>query len=79
MKFPFPLLPAADFCRIPIDRISADSRLREDFGVDGDDACELMTAFVQRFNVRWGAYSHDRYFDGEGFEREVGPLAREQR
>jgi len=34
------------------EKIKADSRLREDLHVDGDDAYDLLTAFMKEFNVR---------------------------
>jgi len=42
----------ADKAGVRRDRITAGSRLREDLGVDGDDAYDLLIAFADRFNVR---------------------------
>jgi hypothetical protein len=69
------ILWLADFCRLPIETITSSSRLREDLGVDGDDATELMTDFVRRFKVGWGTYHHDSYFYPEGFDF-TAPLQR---
>src|SRR5208282_1188164 len=46
-------------------RITAGSRLREDLGVDGDDAYDLLIAFAEKFHVRNGGFVFSDHFGPE--------------
>lgn len=48
-------------------RITPDTRLRTDLGVDGDDAVELLEKFADRFEVNMSAFQFAKYFGSEGF------------
>lgn len=41
--------------------------LRWDIGIEGDDADEVLLAFIKAFNVQPGNFRLDRHFGGEGF------------
>jgi Protein of unknown function (DUF1493) len=47
------------------NRIGANSRLREDLHVDGDDASDLLIAFSRRFSVRDGDFVLTDHFGPE--------------
>lgn len=53
---------------LPIEKIKLSSRLREDLGMDGDDAVEFFTEINQRFGMDLSTLQADwqRYFSPEG-------------
>ena len=42
----------ADKVGVRHNKVTKDSRLREDLGVDGDDAYDLLIVFAKKFHVR---------------------------
>ncbi len=55
----------ADEVGVRRDKVT-DSRLREDLGVDGDDAHDLLIAFAKRFHVRDENFVVTDHFGPEG-------------
>jgi hypothetical protein len=55
----------AEFWRGPGARLSAETSVNDDLGVDGDDGVEFMQAFSGRFAVDLTAFPHDKYFGPE--------------
>ena len=51
---------------VGIERISLDSRIAQDFGVDGDDGVELLDNYSKKFNVDLSQFNYDEYFGPEG-------------
>ena len=56
----------------PLDRVQMETRPSEDLGVDGDDAVELLEAFVERFGVDLSELRFDRHFAPEGLPFSAG-------
>ena len=54
------------------DKVSADTRLYADLGLNGDDAGKFITAFAAKYDVDMGAFVWLRYFDNEGSDL-MGP------
>ncbi|MDH4226250.1 MAG: DUF1493 family protein [Deltaproteobacteria bacterium] len=54
-----------DVLGIEKDKISPNTRINYDLGVDGDDGIELMDAFFERFSVQPGDFSYAKYFGPE--------------
>ena len=50
----------------PFEKIHAETRLREDLGIEGDDASELLTAFAKRFGLSMEGFIFLDHFDWEG-------------
>lgn len=50
------------------DKVNPADRLEDDLHVTGDDAAELIEAFVTRFNIKNGDFVFQRYFDEEGYD-----------
>jgi acyl carrier protein len=48
------------------ERVTPETRLLHDLGIDGDDAVELLLAFEQRFGVDLAALQFGRHFGPEG-------------
>jgi acyl carrier protein len=46
-------------------RLSPNTRLNQDLGVDGDDGLEFMSAFSHRFGVNMSAFEASQYFGPE--------------
>jgi len=55
----------AEFWREPVDRLSAETSVNDDLGMDGDDGVEFMLAFGERFAVDLTAFPLDKYFGPE--------------
>jgi acyl carrier protein len=53
---------------LPVERITPSSRLREDLGMDGDDAIEFFLELNQRFGTNLSTLEENwsRYFSSEG-------------
>jgi acyl carrier protein len=51
----------------PPEKISLETSLRKDIGVDGDDAEELMERFSKTFQVDMKEFQIDRYFYPEHY------------
>jgi hypothetical protein len=49
------------------DQVNPWDRLEEDLHVSGDDAAELIEAFVKRFKIENGDFTFQRYFFEEGY------------
>ena len=64
----------ADHLAVPISKISATSRIGEDFGVDGDDALELLQAYSEKFGVDCKGFDIKRYFGPEAGINVLGPI-----
>lgn len=47
-------------------KLSLDTRLREDLGIEGDDAYDFFVAFEERFQVNLENLSLGKYFGPEG-------------
>lgn len=57
----------ADHRGIPEHRITLDSTLFADLGLDGDDAEEFFADFFRKFQVDPARFDITRYFGGEGW------------
>ena len=60
---------AARQCGITVEKVDLLSRLREDLGLDGDDAAEFFDAFIKEFGVNLDALRGKRWrrhFRSEG-------------
>lgn len=55
----------AEFCQIPESEITIETRLRQDLGIDGDDASDFMVAFGDKFHVDLSKFNFDDYFFDE--------------
>ena len=55
----------ADFRGQRPERLSAATRLREDLGIDGFDAEDILIAYRERFGVDMTAFEYDRHFGPE--------------
>ena len=55
----------AEFWLEPKGRLSAETSVNDDLGMDGDDGIEFMQAFSVRFGVDLSAFPHDKYFGPE--------------
>jgi acyl carrier protein len=55
----------AEFWGEPENRLSAETSVNDDLGMDGDDGVEFMLAFGERFAVDLTAFPHDKYFGPE--------------
>ena len=53
------------FCSVNQKKITMMTSLRDDLGVDGEDAEELMLAYSKKFNVDLSNFKFDRYFCSE--------------
>ena len=62
----------AEFRNEPESRLTGETSLNEDLGVDGDGGIELLQAFSARFAVDLSAFPHDKYF---GPEASATPLS----
>src|SRR5215213_11474871 len=62
----------AEFWGEPINRLTAETSVNEELGMDGDDGAEFMRAFGERFAVDLAAFPHDKYF---GPEASATPLS----
>ncbi|MFN5301649.1 MAG: DUF1493 family protein, partial [Pseudanabaena sp.] len=49
----------------PIDKITLQTRLREDLGLDGDDVEEFCTGLTDRFKVNLEGFDFYQYFRDE--------------
>jgi len=54
--------------QVPTDTLKAHTRLVHDLGIAGDDAVELMEAYVERFSVDCQGLIFENYFPCEGFD-----------
>ena len=52
---------------MPVERISLHSSLRDDLGMEGDDAVEFFRRFVREFGVDLSGMRWRRHFCDEGF------------
>ncbi len=50
---------------VETSRLTAETRLGEDLGVDGDDAADLLAKFADRFQVDLTGFEFDRHFGPE--------------
>jgi hypothetical protein len=48
------------------DRLLLDADLRKDLGVDGDDAYQLLEAYMKEFSVDMTRFEFKDHFEGEG-------------
>jgi acyl carrier protein len=48
------------------EKLSLESRLNFELGIDGDDAVELFEEFSKQFNVDLSSFQYDKYFGPEG-------------
>lgn len=53
------------FCSVNPKKITMMTSLRDDLGIDGEDAEELMLAYSKKFNVNLSNFRFDRYFFNE--------------
>jgi hypothetical protein len=52
----------AEFSSVRQDRISANTRVNDDLGIDGDDGEDFLKAFCARFGVDPSIFPPDKYF-----------------
>lgn len=62
----FELIASKTGCKI--DKLTLDSRINQDLGVDGADAIELMDAIQEKFHVDMADLAFSRHFGPEGFD-----------
>ena len=62
----------AEFASVHKGRISAETRVNDDLGVDGDDGEDFLNAFCDRFGVDPNLFPPDKYF---GPEAGANPLS----
>jgi hypothetical protein len=55
----------AEFWSVSPDRISAETAVNDDLGMDGDDGVDFLEAFCVRFGVDSSVFPHDKYFGPE--------------
>jgi hypothetical protein len=55
----------AEFSSVRKDRISADTRVNDDLGIDGDDGEDFLKAYCARFGVDPSIFPPDKYFGPE--------------
>lgn len=55
----------AEITGVKQERLTEATRLGHDLGVDGEDAAELIQAFVQRFQVDMSEFNFDSHFGPE--------------
>jgi acyl carrier protein len=48
------------------DKVQLHTRIEDDLGTTGDDAVELMEAFMEHFQVDMTGYEHQKHFGPEG-------------
>lgn len=53
---------------VPISKLSINSRLFEDLGLEGDDALEFMDSYFEKFKVDSADFQFGDYFGPEGFD-----------
>lgn len=52
----------------PNYKITPNTRIVQDLGMDGDDGVEFMIAYGKKFNVDLSGFMADKYFEGEGLQ-----------
>lgn len=57
----------AEHTCVKITRLCLETTLREDLGIDGDDAVDLLEAFSREFQIDLSDLNFTEYFDAEGF------------
>jgi acyl carrier protein len=57
----------SDETAIRASKISLNSRLFHDLGIDGEDAMDLIAAFSKSFGVDVSNFQYSEYFGDEGF------------
>ncbi len=62
----------AEYWEEPKSRLSAETSINQDLGMDGDDGDEFMQAFSRRFAVDLGTFPYDNYF---GVEAAATPIS----
>ena len=55
----------AEFWSESPNRISAETSINDDLGIDGDDGEEFLQAFCDRFAVDLSMFPHEKYFGPE--------------
>jgi arsenate reductase len=55
----------SDWLSCNIKKLSLDTRIGEDIGVDGDDAIELLEEYSKRFSVDISCFPYNEYFGPE--------------
>ncbi len=50
---------------VPRERLTLETHLREDLGMEGDDASEFLEDFSKRFGVDFSEFNFDRHFGPE--------------
>jgi len=48
------------------DKVSENTALQKDLGLEGDDAGEFMVAYAEKFSVDLDDFNFSEYFDMEG-------------
>jgi len=56
----------AEFTGVSASKITPDTLINNDLGVDGDDGCELLSEYSERFQVDISGID-ETYFGPEGF------------
>jgi acyl carrier protein len=55
----------ASYLRVKIEKLSPETDLLSDLGVDGADAIEFIESFAQEFDVDFSSLEYDKYFGPE--------------
>jgi hypothetical protein len=56
----------AEWRRVPRDRLTSDTKLNYDLGIDGDDAQELLQHLANKSGVSFAKFQYVRFFGPEG-------------
>ena len=62
----------AEFSSVRKERISAETRVNDDLGIDGDDGEDFLESFCARFGVDQSIFPPEKYF---GPEAAANPLS----
>ncbi len=57
----------SEFCVVNKNKLTLQTQLGNDLGIDGDDAIEFMEAFSENFEVDLTEFEYSKYFGPEGF------------
>jgi len=53
---------------VPVAKLTLETRVGHDLGVDGDDAVEILMALKKRYSVDISAFKFDEHFGTEGWD-----------
>jgi hypothetical protein len=65
----------AEYSQVPNSRLSAETSINIDLGMDGDDGVEFMQAFSRHFAVDLVTFKHGNYFGPEAAATPISIIA----